>query len=182
MRRGQPLPRMWMMTDERQGDRLWPALENLPRGSGVVVRHYSLADIERRALAARIRRIAQRRRLVLVVAGSPAFALRCRADGFHERSGRVGPPGLLRTMPVHDAREMVLANRVGADAVFVSPVFPTDSHPGAPALGRRGLARLAQGARAPVIALGDMTAGRARSLPRHAGYGWAAIGALTPES
>ena len=30
MRRRQPLPRLWMMTDERQGDALWEALDRLP--------------------------------------------------------------------------------------------------------------------------------------------------------
>src|SRR5439155_26981070 len=37
-----PLPRLWLMTDERQGDGLWAALERMPRGAGVVFRHYSL--------------------------------------------------------------------------------------------------------------------------------------------
>ena len=43
------LPRLWMMTDERQGDALWSALERLPRGAGVVFRHYSLPAAARRA-------------------------------------------------------------------------------------------------------------------------------------
>ena len=38
------------MTDERLGDGLWAALERLPKGSGVVFRHYGLAPAERRAL------------------------------------------------------------------------------------------------------------------------------------
>ena len=35
MKRRQPLPRVWLMTDERQGDGLWGALERLPRGAGM---------------------------------------------------------------------------------------------------------------------------------------------------
>ena len=42
-------PSRWLMTDERMGDRLTPTLLALPPGSGVVFRHYSLAERERRA-------------------------------------------------------------------------------------------------------------------------------------
>src|SRR5690606_35566678 len=51
-----PLPRRWLMTDERQGETLWAALDRLPRGAGVIVRHYSLPMRARRRLFARFRR------------------------------------------------------------------------------------------------------------------------------
>ncbi|MGZ8345439.1 MAG: thiamine phosphate synthase, partial [Allosphingosinicella sp.] len=69
MSRRQPLPRLWLMTDERQGEGLWEALERLPRGSGVVFRHHGLARAERRKLFDRVVRVAKRRRL-LVLAGA----------------------------------------------------------------------------------------------------------------
>lgn len=180
MRRRHPLPTLWLMTDERQGDRLWPALRALPRGSGVIVRHHSLTGKEQRALIARIRAIAKARRLTLVVAGPARIARAARADGFHARSARIGPRDLLRTVAVHDALELQLAHRAVADLIFVSPVFPTASHPDGRSLGRAGLGRLALRSRIPVIALGGMNARRARSLRRLGIYGWAAIGALTP--
>ena len=34
----QTLPRLWLMTDERVGDALIPAVERLPRGAGTVFR------------------------------------------------------------------------------------------------------------------------------------------------
>src|SRR3546814_3022387 len=46
MHRRQPLPHLWMMTDERQGETLWRALYRLPRGAGVVFRHHSLPPRE----------------------------------------------------------------------------------------------------------------------------------------
>ena len=52
-------PNRWLMTDERMGDRLIGALLALPPGSGVVFRHYSLTEHERRALFAEVRRIAR---------------------------------------------------------------------------------------------------------------------------
>lgn len=180
MRRGHPLPRLWLMSDERQGEALWPALEQLPDDSGVVLRHYSLEADERLTLIDRAREIAARRGLILVVAGPPELALACGADGYHERSERIGPPGLLRTMSAHDAGELRLAERVGADLVFVSPVFTTRSHRGAPALGRVKFASLVARTNLPVIALGGMTEERAQGLVDTGMHGWAAIGALTP--
>lgn len=158
------------MTDERMGAALWTALARLPRGGGVVFRHYSLPPGERRALFAEIAKVARRRRLVLVRAG----AARLRGEmGVH---GRATPARGLRTFPAHGRREAVAAIRAGADALFVSPVFATRSHPGARTLGRMRLRLLIAGLRVPVIALGGMDAARARGLGVH---GWAGIDAWT---
>lgn len=181
MRRRHPLPRLWLMTDERQGDALWPAIHALPRGSGIVVRHHSLPDSERRDLAKKVHKAARRRRLTVILAGSEQEAVAAAADGFHRRSQHIGAYQLIRTAAVHNPRELVLAERIGADLVFLSPVFPTRSHPGGRALGRVRFGLLARRSRIPIIALGGMTAKRARSLRGFGIYGWAAIGALTPD-
>jgi thiamine-phosphate pyrophosphorylase len=172
MNRRHPLPRLWLMTDERMGDALWTALERLPRGSGIVFRHYRLEQRERRALFAKISKVAHRRGLLLVRAGSQRLG-RSEA-GVHGRSAR---PGQVSTCPAHSRREAVAAIRKGADALFVSPVFPTRSHPGAPALGRVRLGLMVRGLRVPVIALGGMNAQRAKGLAALGVYGWAGIDA-----
>ena len=174
MHRRQPLPRLWLMTDERQGDALWTALERLPRGSGVVFRHYGVAPGPRRALFERVRGIARRRRLLLLLAGPPRLACAWGADGSHGRAGATRTQRL-KSAPVHDLREIVAAEGAGADLLFLSPVFPTRSHPGARVLGRARFAMLARAARLPVIALGGMDGWRARSL--RFSYGWAGIDA-----
>jgi len=132
-RQARPLPSLLLMTDERMGDALWPALERLPRGAGVVVRHYGVPAPERRALYERVRRIARRRGLLLLLAASPQQAAAWKADGVHGRSLRRASRPLLRSAPAHDRRELLAARH--ADLVLVSPVFPTRSHPGAAALG-----------------------------------------------
>jgi thiamine-phosphate pyrophosphorylase len=172
----QPLPRLWLMTDERTGEDMWDALARLPRGSGVIFRHYRTR--ERRALFERVRAIARRRRLVLVLAGSPREAAGWRADGVHGRSPhrRTLRP-LLRTAPVHDARELAAAK---GHAVLVSPVFDTRSHPGGRTLGALRFATLAQRSAMPVIALGGVDARRFGRLAPLGAYGWAAIDSLHP--
>ena len=165
-----PVPRLWLMTDERMGDALWRALQCIPPGSGVVIRHYQTPPAQRRALALRIRRIAQARRLVVVA--RPGFA---GIDGVHG----AGRGGSLRTWPAHDRREAMLGARAGADALFVSPIYPTRSHPGAPAIGPAAALRVARGLGLPIIALGGMTAARWRRLRMLGFHGWAAIDAWT---
>ena len=178
MRRRPPLPRLWMMTDERQSGALRRALETLPKGSGVVFRHYTLAPRDRRRLFDAVRRICRRRGLLLLLAGDIRLARAWRADG------RYGPAADPHVVPMphgvaaHDLREIKAAERSGADFIFLSAVFATRSHPGGRTLGRTGFVNLARQSRLPVIALGGMTRGRARSLAAYA-YGWAAIDAWT---
>jgi thiamine-phosphate pyrophosphorylase len=162
----QTLPRLWLMTDERQGERLWAALERLPRGAGVVFRHYSVPASERRPLFLKVRALCRRRGLILVAAG-PAMP---GSRGSHGRRGA----GLV-TWPVHNLREMRAAECAGADAVFLSPVHSTRSHPGERVLGERRFALLARRAKLPVIALGGMNAERFARL--RGAYGWAGIDA-----
>ncbi|WP_242196466.1 thiamine phosphate synthase [Sphingomonas hankookensis] len=143
MRRRHPLPTRWLMTDERLGEALPAVVAQLPRGSGVVFRHYATPAGERRRLFEQVRRIARARALVLLVAG-PAFP---GANGVHGRTARNATG--LATRPVHSMRERIAAEQAGVDAIFVSPVFATRSHPGAPALGRVRFQGLIRGARVP---------------------------------
>ena len=168
MRRRHPLPRLWLMTDTRMGDALWDALARLPAGSGVIFRHYELPAQQRRALLLEVMAVARKRRLTVLAAGG----LRS-ADGGHNGKPARG----LYSRSAHNRREIVAATRAGADAVFVSPVFATRSHPGAVALGVARFGLMIRGARIPVIALGGMSARRARSLAPLEFHGWAAIDA-----
>ncbi len=168
------LPRLWMMTDERQGDGLWAALHRLPPGSGIVFRHKATGRKDRRRLFERVRRIAARRGLVLLLAGKDARARRWGADGAHHRHPHAPRYG---TAAAHDLREIRAAERSGAAAIFLSPLHTTRSHPGAKALGRMRFAALARATHLPVIALGGVDRIRGKLAMRVGAYGWAAIDA-----
>ena len=82
------------------------------------------------------------------------------------------------TVAAHGRAGLARGRRLGADAVVLSPVFPTASHPGAAALGLlRWAALAARGGARPVVALGGVGSRNAVRLPRWAG-GLAAIGGL----
>lgn len=170
-----PLPRLWLMTDERIADPVG-AMAKLPKGSGVVFRHHDTPARERRVLFGEIAAIARQRRLVLLLADTPMRAKAWGADGAHHRSALRSRD--LRSVAVHNGRELVLARRIGADLVFVSPVFATRSHPGARTLGPVRLGLLVGGQRTRGVALGGMTARNFKRLQGLGLHGWAAIDAL----
>ena len=154
-RRQSSIPRQWLVADERLGDRLWSALRRLPRGSGVLILYLDLPDRERRRLIARLRRAAKARGLIL-------------ADEAKGEAARV-----------HHLGELRRAGLAGRPLILLSPMFSTRSHPDWQPLRRLRAASLIRLARAPVIALGGMDAGRFRRLERLGFHGWAGIDAWT---
>lgn len=153
------------MTDERIEADLLSVLRALPPGAGVVFRHRSLPPGERHRLFLRIRRVAQARRLRISAVG-----------GLPGAPGHGGRRAL--TSPAHDRREAVAGVRAGAAWLFVSPVHPTRSHPGARPLGVSRASAVTNGLAAGRIALGGMTAARWLRLRRYGFAGWAAIDGL----
>jgi thiamine-phosphate pyrophosphorylase len=154
------------MTDERLGTRLFDAVAGLPEGAGIVFRHYGLNEAERRRLFGRVRAAHPG---LLLLAGPASLADRWGADGSHGRHYAALPA------PAHDLPEIRAAEAAGARALFLSPVFPTRTHPGVPTLGAGGFAALAAQTRLPAIALGGMNTGRAKGLT--GAYGWAGVDA-----
>jgi thiamine-phosphate pyrophosphorylase len=174
----QPFPDLWLLSDRRNDATLEQALRRLPRGSGFIYRHYHLPDAERAARWFELSRIARARGHVMVLADSSLTAREWGADGVYGAPRALYPTNgdLLTLATAHDLAEIGLANRMRADAVLLSPAFPTRSHPDAAALGPLRFRLLARHAQMPVIALGGMTPRTARRLgwPR-----WAAIDGLS---
>jgi thiamine-phosphate pyrophosphorylase len=174
----QPFPDLWLLSDERNDAALEQALRRLPRGSGFIYRHYHLPGAERVARWFDLLRIARACGHLAILADSSLTAREWGADGVYGAPRALYPTGsdLLTLATAHDLTEIGLANRLRADAVLLSPAFPSRSHPGAPALGPLRFRLLAAHAKMPVIALGGMTGTTARRLnwPR-----WAAIDGLS---
>ena len=81
------------------------------------------------------------------------------------------------TAAVHGRAGLSRARRLGVEAGFVSPAFPTASHPGAPTLGPLRWAALAAALGRPAVALGGLDGAKAGRVGRgEAGLG--AIGAF----
>lgn len=78
----------------------------------------------------------------------------------------------------HSATQALIAQRAGADYVTFSPVFKTRSHPDAAPAGIDALRRCVEAVEIPVLALGGMTAPRARLARAVGASGAAAISSL----
>lgn len=150
-----------LMTDDRKAD--WAAAaRKLPRGSVVVVRARDSAA--RRVLA---QSLADFR---LLIADDAALAVDVGAAGLHLPEARMADaahwrarfPHWILTSSAHSLRALMGAAHL--DAVFLSPVFPTTSHAGAPSLNPVRAALIAAHAPVPVYALGGVTARNAARL------------------
>ena len=176
---GRGWPVLWLFTDPRRMPDVRMAVAGLPAGlCGVVFRHDDAPG--RPALARSVARLCRARRLVLSVAGDARLAASLQA-GLHLRGGRRAPGGgrpRFLTSSAHGTVELRRAQRSGAAAVFLSPVFPTQSHAGLSGMGPWRWAALSRG-RHSVYALGGVDGGCARRLP-HWCAGAGAIGALLP--
>jgi thiamine-phosphate pyrophosphorylase len=167
-----PLPQHWLVSDARNDAVLEAALLKLPRGSGLIFRHYHLDTAERRARFTVLARIARSRGHLVVLSGTARLARRWGADGAYGADLLRGP-ACLRLATAHSLRDLRRTGR--CDAVLLSPVFATRSHPGAKPLGVLRFRLLAARGPVPVIALGGMGRHRARHLSWPL---WAAIDAF----
>jgi len=176
--RPQPLPELWLLSDGRNDAVLELALRSHACRIAFVYRHYHLEPCARNARYTRLKRIADRQGHITILSGSAAQAARWRAHGHYGPAARMRPrrDGLLAIATAHNMAEIAAANRAGADAVMLSPVFPTRSHPGARTLGALRFLLMSRYAAMPVIALGGMKPRQAKRLrwPR-----WAAIDAVS---
>jgi len=182
---GRPaLPGLWLVTDPIRTPDPLAAASRLPRGAGVIYRHFGARDRfeTARALAA----LAQKRGLVLLIGADVPLARKVGAAGVHlpERlawraqaiKGR--QPRWIVTAAAHKASAVTGAQH--ADAIFLAPVFPSRSPSASRPLGVLRAARLARPSRVPVIALGGVKARTAPQLLDHGFAGLAAIDGLEP--
>ncbi len=181
MTKRQPaLPTIWLISDARNDAMLERAMRKLPRGSGLVFRHYHLEPAERRKRFDALAQAARRQGHVMVLSGDAATARRWGADAAYGPARRLTRgPALPRLVTVHSLRELAAARGARADAVLLSPVFATRSHPGAASLGPVRFRLIAARANVPVIALGGMTR---RSAARLQHVRWAAVDGLCDEA
>ncbi|MXO75684.1 thiamine phosphate synthase [Altererythrobacter aerius] len=170
------LPDLWLLSDARNDELLPRALRALPPGSAFVFRHYHLDPRSRRARFDELVPLIADGGHLAILSGSDDEAKAWGAAGSYGPPEAVGDaPDLLRIAAAHDAHEIAHANAAGADAVMLSPVFATRTHPNVQPLGAERFHALAALAEMPVIALGGMTPERAREL----GWTrWAAIDGL----
>jgi 8-oxo-dGTP diphosphatase len=116
----------------------------------------------------------------VLVNGDAALAHSCHANGVHFQSRQLmqctqRPDVALWAASCHNREELIQAAKLGVDFVVLSPVLPTQSHPGEPALGWEKFNALALDLPMPVYALGGMQTDLLETAMTHNAHGIAML-------
>jgi 8-oxo-dGTP diphosphatase len=150
---------------------------SLDMGLGLVqLREKDLPCDELRELALRVVALAHSRSAKVLLNGDVALAQEVGADGIQLTSIQLTE---LKERPAidwcaascHNAEELRRAEALGCDFALLSPVLPTQSHPGAPHLGWNTFAAMATGSMIPVYALGGLKQEDMQTAWQHGAHG-----------
>jgi len=150
----------------------------------VVLREKHLDSAKLLSLASKLRILTKNQAARLIIHSHADIAKAVDADGVHvdaQSIQEIKPikqwldGDYLVSASCHDEGELKHAENQGADFCFLSPVFPTQSHPGAPCLGAEKFLALASSVHIPVIALGGI---EPDVLAQLQGHGVATMGGI----
>jgi 8-oxo-dGTP diphosphatase len=146
----------------------------------VQLREKDLSRDESRALALRVVALAHARGAKVLLNGDVALAQEVGADGVQLTATQLAE---LTERPAidwcaascHSVEELRRAEALGCDFALLSPVSPTQSHPGAPHLGWEKFAAITAGASIPVYALGGLMHEDMQTAWQHGAHGIALL-------
>lgn len=183
-----PHPILCLVTDRRQtgGRPLEEVVARALRGgvNMVQLREKDLPSGKLMDTALSLRRLTRGRALLFindrvdVAVASGADGVQLGEDAMPVAAARKAGPGLLVSRSVHDVDGAVRAQEHGADLLVAGTIFPSESHPGAPAAGVEFLKGLRSEVSVPYIAIGGLTESNAPSAMNAGASGVAVIGAI----
>jgi 8-oxo-dGTP diphosphatase len=146
----------------------------------IQLRERSLPRDALHSLARQVVALAHARDAKVLINSDVALAQAVGADGVHLTASQLA--GLSErpcldwcAASCHSAEELRRAEMLGCDFVALSPVLPTQSHPGAPHLGWEKFAAMAAGSSIPVYALGGLRLGDMQAAWRQGAHGIALL-------
>lgn len=146
----------------------------------VQLREKALAREELRGLAQRMLAMMQPYGAKLILNADIELAQEVDADGVQLTSAQLA--GLAQRPALdwcgascHNEEELHRAESLGCDFALLSPVLPTQSHPGGPSLGWEKFAEISAGCSIPVYALGGMTQDSMLTAWQHGAHGIALL-------
>ncbi len=150
----------------------------------VVLREKHLDSAKLLSIASKLRMITHNHHAKLIIHSQADIAKAVAADGVHVDAASIPDISQMKrwlgdtflvSASCHDELELKLAEQQGADFCFLSPVFPTQSHPNTPSLGVETFLQLASSVNMPVIALGGIEPDMMHLLQ---GHGVATMGGI----
>jgi 8-oxo-dGTP diphosphatase len=181
------LPRIYAITQgaklgrEQFMTRLNAALD---RGVRLIqVREKDMTPDELRDFADSVVRLAHAHGARVLVNGDAGLADEIGADGVHLQTGQYmsldsKPDTGLWAASCHNREELLRAAQLEADFAVLSPVLPTQSHPGAPTLGWEHFTELCLDLPMPVYSLGGMKLDMLDTAMAHNAHGIALLSGI----
>lgn len=174
------LPRVYAITQASEYGvpgfmtRLGDALENGLRL--LQVRERAMSAPQLRQFTRQVVTLARRYGAQVLVNADAAAARDAGADGVHLQAAQLmqcnsRPDTRLLAASCHNREELQRAAELGVDFAVLSPVLPTQSHPGAPTLGWDRFEELCLDLPMPVFALGGMRLDMQTTAMRHGAHG-----------
>ena len=174
------LPRVYAITQaSKYGipgfmERLRPALESGVRL--IQVREPAMSPPELAQFARQVVSLAHRYGAQVLVNGDETVARDAGADGVHLQAAQLmqrnsRPDTRLLAASCHNHEELQHAADLDVDFVVLSPVLPTQSHPGEPTLGWERFQELCLDMPMPVFALGGMRLDMLNTAMTHSAHG-----------
>jgi thiamine-phosphate pyrophosphorylase len=164
------LPSFFAMTDPGRGLDPVSLAMRLPRGTGLIYRHFGAPD--RYRVGHDICSIAQQRGVIVLVSNDADLAASCGADGLHWPEAHLSDAARMRargdgrifTCAAHSPSALHKASEAGIDAALYSCAFASASPSASPPKGSWRMAAAASQSRIQVYALGGINARTAKRL------------------
>lgn len=185
-----PEPPLYLIADPARcaPERFFPILEAALEGGvrWLQLRLKDRPEADAHALIEGVLALARPCGAKVLLNGDPERAAVWGADGVHlsqksmqSLAGRRADPSWgLVGVSCHDAAELDAAAALGAHFALLSPVYPTASHPDAPALGLARFGDILQRRALPVLALGGIWPARIPELMARGAAGVAVLGGI----
>jgi len=185
--KGQKIPPLLLMTDTERLPDPSALIPKLPAGSGIIIRHFSRE--EKIKLIFKVKKLCRKHKVLLLVSDDTKLALSMQCDGVHfselslKKAAGIGKalktkPSLIYTCACHSQRFVHAAQKAKMDAILISPVFKTNSHPNAHTKGSWGFQNLARQTHLHCFGLGGLNKKTAQQLIQTRACGFAGIGNL----
>lgn len=125
-------------------------LKHLPKKSAIIIREYHLKEEEREMLARKIITLAKPLGVKVLIGKNLQLAQKVRADGVHFSDYDTLPifnikrfaKRFIVSFSCHGLTSILKAQKLQFDIIFISPIFPTTSHPNATTIGLRKLTEI----------------------------------------
>lgn len=149
------------------------------------LRANQLSDLKYITLAKKIQYIAHQYNAKLILNCSVETFEKVNADGLQLNSSRLYQhtsrpldQNKILSASCHNKEDLIHSESIGANFVTLSPVLPTNSHPGSPTLGWKKFSELATCTTIPIFALGGVGKIDIQTAKDHGAIGIAAISSL----